>query len=296
MRVGIDIGGTKCLGVMLDPKGDVVAEARVPTPSTTLTLLDVLVDLTTRFEEPSSLGVGFPGLMNSSGEVGASAHLADVQSEPLRARLAARLHDMDLDFPVVIDNDATAATLAEWKVGAGRGIDDLVMVTLGTGIGGGFVFGGKLYRGARGYAGEIGHAVIMRDGRPCPCGRRGCWERYASGTALAEAAGTATGEDAVVAARAGDPTATRAFADFTRAVAIGLANLVNIVDPAVIVLGGGLIELGDELLDPVRADLAAVLYGVDHRAIPRIVPAQLGERAGAIGAAMLPERQSTGSR
>src|SRR5258706_1303742 len=178
MRVGIDIVGTKCLGVMLDPKGDVVAEARVPTPSTTLTLLDVLVDLTTRFEEPSSLGVGFPGLMNSNGEVGASAHLADVQSEPLRARLAARFHDMHLDVPVVIDNDATAATLAEWKVGAGRGIDDLVMVTLGTGIGGGFVFGGRLYRGGRGYAGGIGHAVIVLDWRPCPCRRRACWGRY----------------------------------------------------------------------------------------------------------------------
>src|SRR5258706_10137116 len=179
MRVGIDIVGTKCLGVMLDPKGDVVAEARVPTPSTTLTLLDVLVDLTTRFEEPSSLGVGFPGLMNSTGEVGASPPLADVQSDPLRARLAARFHDMPLDFPVVIDNDATAATLAEWKVGAGRGVDDLVMVTLGTGIGGGVVLGGPLYRGGRGYAREIGHAVVVVGGRPCPCARGRWWERHA---------------------------------------------------------------------------------------------------------------------
>ena len=288
MRIGIDVGGTKLLGVALDSDGSVAARRRVPTPPAVEDFVDQLVELIESLGPATSLGIGVPGLVSADGTVRASAHLAEVRNVPLGAILEERLAKLELVHAMVIYNDATATTIAEWQLGAGRGVDDLVVVTFGTGIGGGFVFGGRVYRGANGHAGELGHVVVEADGRPCACGRRGCWERYASGTALADAAGRSTGEEAIAAFRNGDRRATDAFAELTRWIGVGLANLVNSLDPARIVVGGGLVSLGEELLGPSREHLAATLYQTDHRDIPPVVAAELGAEAGAVGAALLP--------
>ena len=193
------------------------------------------------------------------------------------------------------------------RVGAGTGRAELLMVTLGTGIGAGIVSGGRLLTGANGFAGEVGHMVIDPDGPLCPCGQRGCWERYASGTGLgrlgrdaAEAGRLAGVVDAVggdpeavrgdqvtVAALAGDPEALAVFDVFAGWVALGLANLTNILDPEVIVVGGGLVAAGDVLLDRVRHAFPQAIYAGDRRPLPEVVTAQLGPSAGAIGAGLL---------
>ncbi|MFZ9630261.1 MAG: ROK family protein, partial [Ilumatobacteraceae bacterium] len=179
-RAGIDVGGTKCLGVVLDASGQLVGEWRRPTPKTPDALIETLVLLAGEMAPFDSLGVGVPGLVTRSGTLRAAPHLLEVSDFEVGALLTARL-----GLDVRVDNDATCATAAEWRLGAGVGSDDLVMVTLGTGIGGGVVAGGRLVRGAHGFTGEFGHMVVDPTGPPCPCGRRGCWERYASGTALA---------------------------------------------------------------------------------------------------------------
>jgi glucokinase len=164
------------------------------------------------------------------------------------------------------------------------------MVTIGTGIGGGIVLGGELYRGAHGMAGEIGHTVVQLDGEPCQCGQNGCWERYASGTALgriARDAGFKGGEDVVARAANGDAAALDVLNTFARWMAIGLAGLVNVLDPEVVVLGGGLVEAGELLLAPLRDWLSRLIEGGEHRPPVPLLPATLGERAGAIGAALL---------
>ena len=223
---------------------------------------------------------------------------------PLRTLLVERL-----GVEVVIDNDATCALLAESTIGNAQGVRDAVLVTLGTGIGGGVLAGGVIQRGANGFVGEMGHMVVDPEGPDCPCGRRGCWERFASGSALAHfgrvaaAAGDAcppcsklaggdpeavTGEHVTAAARAGDAAALRILDGFGRWVGIGLVNLTNLLDPELFVLGGGLVELRDLIVEPIRHWLGQLLYAPSFRPHPRLEIARLGQRAGAIGAAMLP--------
>jgi glucokinase len=192
-------------------------------------------------------------------------------------------------------------------LGAARGRDDALLVTLGTGIGGGIISGGRLLTGAHGFAGEIGHMVVNPHGPPCRCGQRGCWERYASGSGLGRIAREAAhagqaarilelaggdaedvrGEHVTRAAAEGDAAAADVFRRFAWWLALGLANLANMFDPSVFMLGGGLIEAGEVLMKPTRAAFADLLEGAEHRPPVDIVPAQLGERAGAIGAAAL---------
>jgi glucokinase len=284
---GVDIGGTKCLGILLRD-GEVVASARRPTPSAE-DLPAVIADLLDELGPWDTLGVGAPGLVTLDGVVRASPNLTHADEFPLRALLEARLAR-----PVVVANDATVAALAEWRHGAGRGTRDMWMVTLGTGIGGGLVQGGRLQFGARGYAGEIGHMVVQPDGIPCRCGRRGCWERYASGSGLANLAGGMHGEEVVARAAAGEPAALEVVARFARWVGIGLSNLANMTDPDAIVIGGGLVEAADTLMGPIRAAFADALYASDHRELPDLRVAQLGERAGAVGAALLPAELRAG--
>ncbi|MFM9225207.1 MAG: ROK family protein, partial [Actinomycetota bacterium] len=167
------------------------------------------------------------------------------------------------------------------------GLGGAVMVTLGTGIGGGIVMGGRLQRGAHGFAGEMGHMIVERDGIACPCGLRGCWERYASGSALGDPATGPTGEQIVAAARGGDATAIARIEEFAGWVAIGLASLVNLCDPLVVVLGGGVIGSRDTVMPSVRTKFGEALYSAEARPHPRLEAAVLGERAGAIGAALL---------
>jgi glucokinase len=161
------------------------------------------------------------------------------------------------------------------------------MVTLGTGIGGGIVMGGELQRGANGFAGEIGHMMVERNGLECVCGRHGCWERYASGSALKTLSGGMSGEEVFAAASRGDAHAQSVVAEFTDWIAVGLASLTNICDPEVIVIGGGVVQSIIGIMDSVSARFSESLYSPEWRPHPRLVTAELGERAGAIGSALI---------
>jgi glucokinase len=216
-----------------------------------------------------------------------SPHLP-LAGEPLAAHLASQL-----GLPVMLDNDANAAAWAEHETGAGRGASELLFVALGTGLGAGLVIRDELYRGAQGFAGEAGHITVVVGGRQCPCGARGCWERYASGTALVaeylERGGDPEvgGPGITTAAKAGDPTATAALAEVGEWLGRGLASLVAVLDPERIVVGGGVSEAGDLLLEPARASLAMAVTGGGRRPLPGVVGAELGNEAGVVGAAML---------
>ena len=186
LTLGLDLGGTKVLGVALSEDGEVVAECRQPTPRGEDALIDTLGavaeelrDATAAAGEVTAVGVGAPGLVDRDGVLRAAPNLPGVDQLPLRAGLASRLR-----LPVRADNDATCAAWGEHQLGAARGRQHVVVATLGTGIGGGIITDGGLYRGANGFAGEIGHTVVEPHGPPCPCGQRGCWERYASGSGL----------------------------------------------------------------------------------------------------------------
>jgi glucokinase len=219
-----------------------------------------------------------------------SPHLP-LAGEPLAEDLRSAL-----GVPVVIDNDANAAAWAEHERGAGRGATDMLFVALGTGLGAGLVLRNELYRGYQGFAGEAGHLTVVINGRACPCGARGCWERYASGTALVahyvERGGDPEvgGPGITAAAAQGDPVALGALTDVGEWLGRGLASLVAILDPEVIVVGGGVSESGDLLLHPARRLLAESVTGADRRPLPDVVAAQLGNEAGVVGAAMLAHR------
>jgi glucokinase len=291
VTVGVDVGGTKVLAVALGSDGDTpVGENRRATPDGADELIDAIADAARDAAgdaggDIAGLCVGVPGLVDDRGVMRFGANLPGVLEQPLRDIFGERF-----GVPVLIDNDANVAAWGERVAGAGEGSSHMLMVTLGTGVGGGIVLDGHLYRGAHGMAGEIGHFVVQLDGEQCPCGQRGCWERYASGSALgriAREAGFASGEDAAAKAKAGDQAALDVLDVFTRWVAIGLAGFANTFDPERIVLGGGLVELGDLLLSPLRAHFARLIEGGEPRPPVPILPATLGERAGAIGAALL---------
>jgi glucokinase len=263
----------------------------------------VVAELTAQCgEAPAGVGLGVPGLVSKAGVLRVGPNLPGVVEYPFVDRLTARL-----GVPVTADNDATCATWAEHELGVAAGATDAVLVTLGTGIGAGIVAGGQLQRGENGFAGEPGHMVVDPHGPPCPCGRRGCWERFASGSGLGRLAREAAlaggaqrivelaggdpehvkGEHVTAAAAEGDSGGIKVFQQFAWWVALGVANLVNILDPEVVVIGGGLVEAGDLLLEPVRAAFTDLVLASDHRPAVRIVRATLGERAGGIGAALL---------
>ncbi|WP_420450478.1 ROK family protein [Ilumatobacter sp.] len=319
-RVGIDVGGTKALGIVLDATGAVVDEQRRATPrgdDSLDPLVDVLVELASSLA-PSigaddSVGIGVPGLVTRSGVLRAAPNLDGVADLDVRGRVAAAFDDARRP-DVAVDNDATCATVAEWRLGAAVGSDHVMLITLGTGIGGGVVANGRVVRGVNGFAGEFGHMVVDPNGPRCPCGRRGCWERYASGSGLAmlareaatgrrlqgvvEAAGGAqavTGEHVRDAARTGDAEAIAVIDDFARWVALGLTNLTNAFDPEVLVLGGGLATGADLYLEPISRWYARLLYQPHLRPLPRIEFATWGDRAGAVGAALLPGLRSNPS-
>jgi glucokinase len=231
-----------------------------------------------------------------------AANLPGLVELPLRKIFGERL-----GVPVVVDNDANCHAVAEHRGGAATGADEALMVTLGTGIGAGIITGGHLLRGANGFAGEPGHMVVDPTGPPCPCGKRGCWERFASGTGLSRLARDAAhggrldavvdlaggdpdairGEHVTAAARAGDGEALAVLGELSHWIALGLANLVNVLDPAVIVIGGGLVDAADLLLPDVRRRFRNLVMAGDQRPELPILAAALGGRAGAIGAAAL---------
>lgn len=315
LTLGLDLGGTKCLGLALDRGGEIVDELRLPTPREPGGILDVLTTVAERLRQSVSavgsvvgVGVGAPGLVDREGVLRAAPNLVAARQLALGAELTERL-----GLPVYVDNDATCATWGEREHGAAHRADDVVMVTLGTGIGGGIIADGRLYRGSNGFAGEIGHMVVDPHGPLCPCGQHGCWERYASGSGLGRFAREAAeagqgarmmelaggdpeavrGEHATRAAKEGDEQARAVLAHFAWWLALGLANLANIFDPELFVIGGGLVEAGAPLFDPAREAFRGLVEAADERPEIGIVPALLGERAGAIGAAALAREHAT---
>jgi len=281
MKIGIDVGGTKCLGVAVDDSGKVVQQFRLPTPHADA-LCDTLVEIVAQLGEFESLGIGVPGLISPEGVIRASPNLVGAKELALRQMMENRLGKK-----VLVENDATCAALGEWRSGAAHGATDAWVITLGTGIGGGFISGSVLQRGAHGFAGEVGHMVVDPDGPLCPCGRNGCWERYASGNGLSYLANGEKGEDVLSRAKSGAADALGVVDTFAKWVALGLVNLTNMTDPEVIVVGGGVIVSADVVMPRIAQWFEQLLYSPKHRAHPRLVAAQLGEQAGAIGAAML---------
>ncbi|HEX4903484.1 MAG TPA: ROK family protein [Acidimicrobiales bacterium] len=311
--VGIDIGGTKMLGVVVDAAEPTVVlhEHRLPTPYGTDALVEAIAVLCGRLDPGGTgpLGLGIPGLVDVADTFREGPNLPGVVDLDVHATLGPLL-----GRPIRAANDATCATYAEFTGGAARGVREGVLLTLGTGIGGGVVVGGVVQHGANGFAGEPGHMLVDPRGPRCPCGRRGCWERYASGSGLGmlgrEAAvagrlGAAVslaggdpeavrGEHVVEAARSGDAEAGEVLDEFAWWLAAGIANLIDLLDPAMVVLGGGVIEAADVLLHRVRAAVPGQVLGADRRPEVPVEAARFGEHAGAIGAAVL-ALQSPGS-
>lgn len=307
LAVGIDIGGTKVAAGVVDPAGRVLARTRGDTPAhdavlTRSVIVDAVRELAAGYPV-TAVGIGAAGWIDASrGVVRFAPHLA-WRDEPLRDDVASAV-----DLPVVIENDANAAAWAEHRFGAGAGHGSLLLVTVGTGIGGGLVLDGRLVRGAHGYAGEPGHQVAVPDGEPCGCGRRGCLERYASGRALiryaragavedpAAAAGLIelagdpeliTGAQVTTAARAGDKVARSAFDQVGTWLGSALADLVQVLDPELIVIGGGVADAGDLLLSPTRDAYRQALGRRGGLPAAPLRAARLGSIAGVVGAADL---------
>lgn len=321
LAVGVDVGGTRIKAGLVGTDGRVVLEAARDTPGRTAApevvedaIVSVVEELQAAAPDPVvAVGVGAAGLVDHDRGVVVFAPHLSWREEPLRQRLAARL-----DLPVTVDNDANLAAWAEHRFGAGRGEAHLVLVALGTGIGGAILTDGLLQRGRLGLAGEFGHQRMVPGGRPCECGHQGCWEQYCSGTvlrrlgreivraggpaaaALAELSGgdpeRVRGEHVTRAALAGDPAATAALAEVGTRLGEGLADVVAALDPGTVVVGGGPIEGGELLLAPARAALARELVGGRHRQAPRVVAAALGPLAGLVGAADLARSTVGGGR
>lgn len=299
--VGVDIGGTKILAGTVDPRGVVgrsVQRSTGPRGGSVEQLESTIVEavLDAAAGAPlAGVGLGAAGFVDAAGgRVRFAPHLP-WRDDDVRARLADRL-----GVPVGLDNDATCALEAEAAFGAARGQDSALLVTVGTGIGGGLMAGGRVVRGSGGMAGEFGHMRFVPGGHPCQCGLLGCWEQYASGNALIRevrrATGTAgadslSGPGITEAALVGHPAALAAFDAVGRALGVGLANLVAAFDPACIVVGGGVSAAGELLLAPARVALAEGLVGGRWRTSPEVLVAACGPEAGMIGAVVQARRQ-----
>jgi glucokinase len=289
--IGVDLGGTKILAGAVDREHRIVREVARPTPTTsTGELLAALEETIEELLEPGvgALGFGIPGTIDQNlGRVVVTVNLPLVEFD-FRDWMQRRF-----ELPVGIDNDANAAALAEWVVGAGRGTRHMVMLTIGTGVGGGLILDGKPYRGALGAAAELGHIVIQHDGPPCQgvCTGRGHLEVLTSGTAGGKAARELFGEsadahDLVRAATDGDEAAVDALAKIGHRLGSGIGSLVNIFNPEVVVVGGGFAAAGDFLLDPARERVQQETLE-PARDFVRIVPALLGPEAGLVGAGVV---------
>lgn len=313
--VGIDIGGTKIAGVLLDAHDQVLASEKVPTPaSDSEALLNAVVEMVQKLasgKQIAAVGVAAAGFIDArQSEVIYSPNLS-WRNEPLKAKL-----EGILGLPVVIENDANAAGWAEYRFGAGRGTKNMVMLTLGTGVGGAIIADGKLYRGGFGIGAEFGHLRFIPDGRPCGCGQRGCLEQYASGTALLASAkalassnspegsylrklsadATAlTGQQVYQAIQDSDPGALGLVEELATNLGKALASVVALLDPELVVIGGGLSVLGEVLLAPTHRSYLENLPAVGYRPELRLVTAELVNDAGSVGAADL-AREFSGSR
>ncbi|HEX7462432.1 MAG TPA: ROK family glucokinase [Dermatophilaceae bacterium] len=313
LAIGIDIGGTKVAGGVVDTGGNITHRARRETPHRSKSpsvVEDTIVDVVDELmhivgsKTVAAVGIGAAGFVAADRATVVFAPHLSWRHEPLQETLQKRVA-----VPISVDNDANAAVWAEWKFGAAQGETHVMMITLGTGIGGGILVNGQVQRGRFGIAGEFGHMQVVPGGHRCECGNRGCWEQYASGNALVREArsllsadspiasdlfdrvegqaGNLTGPLITQAARDGDPTARELLAEIGSWLGVGIANLAAAFDPGMFVIGGGVSAAGDLLLEPAREAFKRRLTGRGYRPEARIVAALLGNDAGLIGAADL---------
>jgi glucokinase len=289
--IGVDVGGTKILAAVVARDGSIEARHErktvVSSEEALLRTLDEVVgELRAGRDDIAAIGLGLPSQIDQrSGRALASVNVP-LQGVEVRERMRRR-HGL----PVAIDNDANAATIGEWHAGAAKGARNVVMLTLGTGIGGGLILDGKPFRGATGRGAELGHVVVQYDGEACRCGGRGHLEAIASGPAADRAArklygGSATAHDLVERGQAGEPEAVEALAEIGRCLGAGIAGFMNVFEPEIVVIGGGFARAGDLLLGPAREVVAREALG-SLRELAPIVVAELGTDAGVIGAAMV---------
>ena len=308
MYIGIDVGGTNLKAGLVDQGGTILAVERTPLDfrgpesfADTLASLAkaVMASGGAAAQDVEYVGIGIPGAV-AGGDILYTANIP-MKNVPLE-----KLFRQHLDLPVLLGNDADCAAVGEWSCGVGRGTKHFIVITLGTGVGGGMILNGKLYSGC-GAGGEVGHIVVQKDGVPCNCGRRGCWEAYASATGLiretteamkahpesllhqvAAQNGAVDGRTSFQAAEQGDETALAVCRSYAEYLASGLTDLVNILHPEAVALGGGVAAAPEYLLlDPVREIVARECYARHVGQVPHIVRAELGNDAGIIGAAML---------
>ena len=308
LTVGVDVGGTKIAAGVVDESGKLLQHTRRETPATDTTqVLGAIADATRELQaqhEIAAVGIGAAGFVDATRSTVLFAPNLAWRDENLRAQLSERL-----GVPVVVENDANAAAWAESRFGAGRDHDDLVAITIGTGIGGGIVMKGRLLRGGYGVAAEIGHITMVPYGRRCGCGLQGCWEQYGSGRALvteareiarhspAFAAGllaaaggdpeAISGEMVTAKAQEGDVGALHCFDEIGRWIGLGLAQLAAVLDPSLFVLGGGVSAAGDVLRSRVESVFRGNLTGRGHRPVAEVRLAEMGWEAGMVGAADL---------
>lgn len=307
LTIGIDVGGTKVLGGVVDENGAIIATARRDTPinggdELTDAIAAVAQDLLNE-HKVDRVGISTAGFISADRKtIYANPNIKNWDGVQLEAELSRRV-----SAKFIVENDANCAAWAEYKYGAGRGVDVMVMLTIGTGVGGGIVIDGKIHRGHFGIGGEVGHMRVVPDGEPCGCGARGCLEVYASGSALVrygeraidrhpdraqallgEMKGAALqGAHITAAAQAGDELAIELFATLGTYLGEAIASINAILDPGIVVIGGGVIEAGDLLLQPTREAFYRAMPSADMRPLATIVPAQLVNNAGVVGAADL---------
>lgn len=310
--IGVDVGGTKIAAGLVDQSGKVLATERTESPAKHPDeIVATIGQLVTRLSDGydvEAVGVSAAGFVDKARATVLFAPNLAWRDESLK-----KLLEKETGLPVVVENDANAAAWGEFTFGAGEDIDDLLMLTIGTGVGGGVVLDGELMRGGFGVAAEVGHIAMVPDGEPCGCGNHGCLESYSSGRALvrraqeearkdpaaaaavlAEAGGDPekiTGPLVTTAAQAGDAFAVARFTELGDWLGRGMATLSAVLDPTVVVVGGGVGEAGDLLLDPARASYAAHVTARDHRPMLEVRQAQLGNAGGMIGVADLARRR-----
>ena len=307
IRIGIDLGGTNIAVGAVNERHEIIARCSVPTGAERPAQA-VIADMCAAVEEAlrragltaadcASIGIGSPGTCDPETGVVARAYNLGWKDVPV-----CRMLTEHFGLPAHLGNDANCAALAEVVAGAAAGRRDVVLITLGTGVGGGIIIGGKIYAGMRGAGAELGHTVLVLDGEPCTCGRRGCWEAYSSATALIRQACQAAarhpdsllarladvnGKTVFDAADRGDETARAVVDRYCDYLGAGLVNIVNALAPEVILIGGGISRQGERLLAPVRRYVERNCFGGKDGAVPVIAPAKLGNEAGIIGAAAL---------
>lgn len=311
--IGIDLGGTNIVASVVDDDYNIIGTSKTPTnsPRSADEIFDDIADVceeavktaSLTMEDIDSVGMGTPGTVNQDGIIEFANNLA-FNNVPARTMLAKRINKPE--EKVFIENDANCAALGEAYAGCGNGAKDFVAVTLGTGVGSGVIIGGKIVNGVNYAGGECGHMVIVVDGEQCSCGRKGCWEAYASATALirqtkkameeypdslmhklAKEEGKVSGRTAFDAMRLGDIAGIKVVDDYIKYVACGLINIVNALQPEIICIGGGICNEGETLMKPLRRFVQSERYSIHSKIQTKIVKAELGNDAGVIGAALL---------